>query len=324
MYYYDDYWQDYWYDYSGYDEYYWYDYCDEYYDYDYGYYYYCWDDDCWYFDDYYYCDGNYYYYYDYTYDAWDGCTYGYDYVYGDYYYCPDDGCYYYDYWYECATTGYYDDWYYNEYGTTTPEVDYSDVEPWNPYAEAIDYLSENEVIEGYDDGTYKPTADVNRVEALKIIFATLDNVLDIYQVDTSSLYISSSMSFSDVDDGSWYIPYLEQAFLLGIVEGYEDGTYKPGNTVNKVEILKIIIEAFDLEYMIEDPVSGILYPDVDTGAWYAGYVQVANELGIFYDLKLSDNFNPGDNMTRGEIADMVYRFADAIYLDDDTGGKIFK
>jgi len=199
--------------------------------------------------------------------------------------------------------------------TTT---DYSDVEPWDPYIEAIDYLSEAEVIEGYDDGTYKPNADVNRVEALKIIFATLDNVLEIYELDTSSNYISSDMEFTDIEDGSWYIPYLEEAYLLGIIEGYEDGTFQPGSTVNKVEILKMVIEAFNLEEMMADEITEVLYADVDTSQWYAPYVQLANEMGIYYDLTVGDNFEPAELMTRGEIADLVYRFADAVYLYDDA------
>ena len=180
-------------------------------------------------------------------------------------------------------------------------------------------MSENGVIEGYSDGTYKPNADVNRVEALKIIFATLSNVFDIYDIDSTDTTISSSMNFSDVLDGQWYIPYLEAAYQEGIVEGYDDGTFKPANTVNKVEILKMIIEAFGLDGNLESEITTTLYPDVDTNAWYATYVQLANEMGIYYDLKLSDNFNPGEYMTRGEIAELVYRFADQLYLYDNSG-----
>ncbi len=285
---------------------------------------------------YYYCEDGCYYYnrtfsqgincvnagsvnYEYGgYSFWDEVCVNYDY-YWSYIYCQDDECYYYkDGTYSC------DDGDSGDYSTSNDEgvyygddetvTNYSDVEPTNPYITAINYLSENGVIQGYSDGTYKPNADVNRVEALKIIFATLSNILGLYDIDTSNLYITSNMHFSDIEDGAWYIPYVQQAYLLGIVQGYSDGTYKPAQTINKVEILKIVIQAFDLENMLADTVTETLYPDVDINAWYAPYVQLAYELGIFYDLDLTDNFYPADNMRRGEIADLVYRFVDAVYF----------
>jgi hypothetical protein len=127
------------------------------------------------------------------------------------------------------------------------------------------------------------------------------------------------MNFSDVIDGSWYIPYLQEAYEQGIVEGYPDGSFQPASTVNKVEILKMVIEAFGLDGDLKTEITTTLYPDVDETAWYATYVQLANEMGIYYDLMLSDNFNPAEAMTRGEIAELVYRFADQLYLYDDSG-----
>ncbi|OGJ48091.1 hypothetical protein A2344_00460 [Candidatus Peregrinibacteria bacterium RIFOXYB12_FULL_41_12] len=147
----------------------------------------------------------------------------------------------------------------------------------------------------------------------------MDNVFDIYDVDETQTSITGNMNFSDVMDGSWYIPYLQEAYEQGIVEGYPDGSFQPGSTVNKVEILKMVIEAFGLDGNLKDEITTTLYADVDETAWYATYVQLANEMGIYYDLLLSDNFNPGEYMTRGEIAELVYRFADQLYLYDDSG-----
>ena len=274
------------------------------------YYYYC-PDGCWYYEDtkYYYCEeSDDIYFYDGAfqsdYETNEICT-----LYSDAYHCPDD-CWYYD----PAVFNYYfclDSYKYYEYGGANGATIYGDVPGDHKYATAINFLSFNEVLEGYADGDYKPGNAVNRVEALKIIFATLDNVLDSYELDTEDTSLGS-LTFSDVEGGSWYMPYLRTAFDLGIVQGYEDGTYKPAQTVNKVEILKIIIEAFDLEDELVEEVTEDLFPDVDNTQWYAKYVLVAYSKGVFVDMDSDENFEPSGEMTRGEVADFVFKFVEAV------------
>ena len=281
------------------------------------YYSYC-EDGCWYYRDtnFYYCEeSDDIYYYDgafesdfaenpacIPYSATDGINT--DYL------CPDD-CWYLepnisDYFYCKQSYKYY------EYGDTDADVTiYEDVESDHKNADAINYLSFNQVLEGYDDGTFKPENPVNRVESLKIIFAALDNVLNLSFVNEDDTSLGS-IDFTDVEDGAWYMPYLKAAYENGIIEGYDDNTYKPAQTVNKVEILKIIIQAFDLEDELADDLSETLFPDVDNSAWYAKYVHLAYAKGAFVGMDLSENFEPGASMTRAEVAEFVYKFIQAV------------
>jgi len=86
-------------------------------------------------------------------------------------------------------------------------------------------------VAGYEDGTFRPDAPVNRAEALKIL--SLASSLQ-------AIEVFSPLSFSDVSLDDWYSPYVTAAASREIVRGYEDGTFKPGNAITRAEAAKIV------------------------------------------------------------------------------------
>ena len=58
----------------------------------------------------------------------------------------------------------------------------------------------------------------------------------------------------------------------GIIQGYPDGTFKPENSVNRAEFLKIIIEGSQI---FTDATENTPFPDVDHSAWYGPYLKKA-------------------------------------------------
>ena len=172
---------------------------------------------------------------------------------------------------------------------------FADVSEAHEYAEAIEYLKNEGIITGYDDGTFRPDQEVNRVEILKMLLLGFG-----YEVPEDA----SIPDFSDVEEGSWYLSYLNYALSLKIVQGYDDGTYAPAGTLNRVEFLKILTRAFGLN-LGDYPITG-LYPDTEEDAWYAAYVQYSKDNGLM-DVDGNGNFNPGASVTRGEVAETIYR-----------------
>lgn len=155
------------------------------------------------------------------------------------------------------------------------------------YENAITYLVGEGVVEGYPDGTYKPAQTINRAELLKIILEASD-------ADMSD---AASSCFPDVSGDDWYVKYVCAAKALGIVEGYPDGTFKPAQTVNFVEALKITELGYGLDAGAEsDP-------------WYKRYVDTAAGHNMI-PLEIS-SFGAG--LTRGQMADMITRLNK--YLD---------
>lgn len=93
------------------------------------------------------------------------------------------------------------------------------------------------------------------------------------------------------DENDAYTSAIIYLYENGIVDGYPDGNFKPDNLVNVVEALKIILEAFN--YDISDT----------NDEWYQFYVNFAKNNDLFLDT--FNNYNK--TLTRGEMAELIYR-----------------
>lgn len=118
------------------------------------------------------------------------------------------------------------------------EKPFSDVEISAWYAPYIAKAKEVGLIGGYKDGTFRPNANISRAEALKIL------VEGVFYKDFSNLK-ESDMSFTDVEKGAWYKDYIEFAYLLDIVKGYPDNTFRPNAYITRAEASKILIKLME-------------------------------------------------------------------------------
>lgn len=193
---------------------------------------------------------------------------------------------------------------------------FSDVPLSHQNYTAITDLKTRGIISGYPDGTFKPNQDVNRVEALKIISLGAGG-------KTATTSSQRNMKrFSDIEINAWYIPYLDAAVQNKIVDGYPDGTFKPTQTVNLVENLKMLFQAkgIDLSTVV---VTADPYKDGFKDQWYAKYLQYAKDKKII-DADVQGNIYPARGMTRAKLAEMLYRL---IYIQEkglDYYGQVKK
>ncbi len=56
-----------------------------------------------------------------------------------------------------------------------------------------------------------------------------------------SMSYSFAKDFSDVDTSHWAKQYIDALSNSGVISGYEDGTYRPQNSVTRAEFLKLLI-----------------------------------------------------------------------------------
>jgi hypothetical protein len=172
---------------------------------------------------------------------------------------------------------------------------FADVSAAHQYATSIEYLKDSGIIEGYANGTYRPDQSINRVEILKMLLLGFG-----YEVDEDF----TTPDFSDVDEGAWYLPYLNHAVNLAIVGGNPDGTYSPAGSLNRAEFLKILLASYGIS-LNDYPITE-LYPDTSEDEWFAAYVQYSKDNGLM-DTDSEGNFNAGNEVTRGEVAETIYR-----------------
>lgn len=157
-------------------------------------------------------------------------------------------------------------------------LSFSDVGEWDTTFKAIDYLREEGIVVGYDDGTYGIDKNINRAEFLKIVMEVTDYDLE------------GENCFPDVTD-QWYAPYICAATDLGFVDGYPDGTFKPGNDINFVEASKIVTNVLGMELVEDDQ------------EWFSPYV-LALEENDSIPAQI-DSFD--HDILRGEMAEMIWR-----------------
>ena len=169
---------------------------------------------------------------------------------------------------------------------------FDDINRTHQNYQAIKYLKDHNIINGYPDGTFKPHKTVNRVEALKMLMLA-------FNVEASGG--AYELNFQDTDNSAWYSSTLSTAVAKGIVKGYPDGTFKPANTVNRAEYLKILFKTNNME---SDSEITKPYEDVDVSDWFAGYAFLANKMNI---LDVKNNLYPADGMTRADVAETIYR-----------------
>ncbi len=115
---------------------------------------------------------------------------------------------------------------------------FSDKDQIPGYAEfPIQMLVQKNVLSGNSDGSFRPERQVNRAEFCKMLVIATD----------SRSYIPLSPSFPDVQKDDWFFEYIETAKHNGWVKGYPDGTFRPGNKINRAEIAKVLVKAFGFE-----------------------------------------------------------------------------
>lgn len=152
---------------------------------------------------------------------------------------------------------------------------------WYRYREAAQYLKDQDVLGGYPDGNFKPKETINRAELLKIVFKGRSDVVPVQR-----------RCFSDVSPDEWYAPYVCAAKNRGIVDGYKNGTFKPGEPVNFAEAVKIVLSAY-----------GHDVPESSGEGWYKPYTQELETL----DIMPRHSYVPWAPLTRERAADLLWR-----------------
>ena len=120
--------------------------------------------------------------------------------------------------------------------------------------------------------------------------------------------------FSDVAPGAWYYDNVMDAAANEYVSGYEDGTFKPGNSVTRAEFASMIAKAMGYD----DSLAGeTRFKDVAADQWYAGAITFCADNGIIsgYD---DGTFQPGKTISRQEVASIL---KNAFNLTGNSGEK---
>lgn len=148
---------------------------------------------------------------------------------------------------------------------------------------------------GYEDGTVRPYGSITRAETATIFFRLLtDEAREEYWTETNS--------YTDVSRGDWYNTAVSTLSRLGILGGYEDGTFRPNSGITRAEFAKIAVSFFEYEGIEAENV----FTDVAHGSWYEDFVAAAAEIGLIEGYE-DGSFRPESGITRAEACTIINR-----------------
>lgn len=118
----------------------------------------------------------------------------------------------------------------------------------------------------------------------------------------SAAILTSSLTASAVTDikGHWAESNIQKWIDAGIINGYQDDTFKPNNNITRAEFAVILAK------VLNDPTvpTEHRFSDVKEGTWYYDAVNKLCSLGVVSE---ADKFNPNSNITRQDVIVMASR-----------------
>lgn len=122
--------------------------------------------------------------------------------------------------------------------------------------------------------------------------------------------------FSDVDKNNTYYEAIKSLVDDGVLSGYEDGTFKPNNSISRAEAAVVMVKANGLKL---NNARKSTYKDVANNYWGKDYIMAASDAGIIKGMG-NNEFAPTKNVTRTQIIKMIVCMAGLEKSAIDNGG----
>lgn len=160
----------------------------------------------------------------------------------------------------------------------------------------IDCLAELGIVEGLDDGTFAPAGDVSRGQLASFVVRAIE-------LATGEQLPTSGATFPDVAPGSTHEPAIHKLRDAGIIRGYQDGTFRPRESVSRDQTARYMVNAIELVTGEDLPRSGVTFPDV-TSSQYVPDIDALATAGIITGFP-DATYGPRLPVTRGQMARIV-------------------
>ena len=174
-------------------------------------------------------------------------------------------------------------------------VSFSDVnvEFWG--YNAVSELASRNIINGFGDKTFAPQSPVTREQFLKIAVSAFDEML--------SVGVNQN-SFSDVDKDGWYAEYVQRGISAGLINGISEELFGIGKTISRQDASVILYRAIKSQ-IDEIKIYGSFTDNSEISEYAKTPIYSLQNIGILNG-NGSGCFNPADNLTRAEAAQLIY------------------
>ncbi|WP_158301688.1 S-layer homology domain-containing protein [Paenibacillus mesophilus] len=174
----------------------------------------------------------------------------------------------------------------------------------------IELLAGKLIVDGVTDTTFEPDRNITRAEFAALVVRSL-----------GLSPVTSKAYFNDVTSNAWYTGVVNAAAKAGIVDGYEDGTFRPNAQITREELAAMVVRSF--EYAggkVEVDASAqaqILSKWSDANKIIWGQLEVAKAIKAGFINGMTDTtLETNGKATRAQTAAMVKRFLTEVKFID--------
>lgn len=143
-------------------------------------------------------------------------------------------------------------------------------------------------ISGYENGLFKPDEYITRAETASMLY----RILDVEETGTVK-------EFSDIEKNSWYETAVNAMSASGIVNGYEDNTFRPDKEITRAEFVTMLMQNSGVLKFDSVP-----FGDVTDDMWSSDYIYSAYKSG-YIDGYEDGTFRPDKYITRAEAVKII-------------------
>lgn len=190
------------------------------------------------------------------------------------------------------------EWYLSDTSEPTDSLPFTDVKSTDWFYSAVQYVYDNSIMNGTSSTTFAPNATVERSQVVQML----------YNLEGQPT-VTGSSGFSDIKAGDWYSKAVIWAERTGVVDGYEDNTFRPGKAVSREEFAQMLYNyAVYKGYDLSAAANLSKFPDgknVSTWAEKAMRWANGNELINGHD---DGRLDPGGTAIRAQAASILMRF----------------
>lgn len=183
----------------------------------------------------------------------------------------------------------------------TGDLPFIDVDPDSWYYGAVEYAYENGLMNGVAADQFAPQTTLTRA-MMAAVLANLENGS-----------ANTSGSFSDVADGAWYADAVNWAAENGIVNGYEDGTFRPDTPLTREQMAAFLYNyAAYKGYDVSATNDLAQFSDAaQVSSWAADVVKWAVGADLLHGVG-DDKLAPTGTATRAEVAAILANFCENV------------
>lgn len=176
----------------------------------------------------------------------------------------------------------------------------------------INELSNEHIIAGYADNTYRPNAPVSRAEFATMIIKALEK---------ENTQVTSRYNFRDIASNYWGDQNIQRAQKLGLVTGYPDGTFRPNDYITRTQVLAVFSKSVNSGNLSNVKANEILNQFSDSNQiqeWAKPAVAGAVLANLQVNYPNQALLSPNANATRAEVAGMLFNMRKYLSLNNNN------